>query len=123
VIAASHDGYAKLVAEALDQLQAHGFALTPVAEKLGVTSTQLSRLFKKAPAAWMALNRHRAAAGAQGDPVGRSGGASSPAPLSRDLAPVRVTRRPVGYAPNALPYRAYAPLAAHYSGPRGNLKR
>jgi hypothetical protein len=63
VVAASHDDYASLLAEALDQLQAHRFELAPVAEKLGVTSTQLARLFKKHPAAWTALNRHRATAG------------------------------------------------------------
>jgi hypothetical protein len=34
-----------------------------VAEKLGVTATQLLKLFKKDPAAWTALNRLRTGAG------------------------------------------------------------
>lgn len=63
VISASHDDYPALVAEALDQLQSHGFEMTPAAEKLGVTTTQLLRLFKKAPAAWTVLNRLRTNAG------------------------------------------------------------
>lgn len=63
VIAASHPDYASLVAEALDHLQAHGFEMPAVAEKLGITSTQLTRLFKKDPAAWTTLTRLRATVG------------------------------------------------------------
>lgn len=63
VISASHDDYAALVAEALDQLQAYGFQMAPVAEKLGVTATQLLKLFQKDPAAWTALHRYRAGQG------------------------------------------------------------
>ncbi len=63
VVAASHSDYATLVAEALDQLQAHRFEMPTVAEKLGVTATQLLKLFKKDPAAWTALNRCRVAIG------------------------------------------------------------
>ncbi len=63
MVAASHRDYASLVAEALDQLQAHRFEMPAVAEKLGVTATRLARLFKKEPAAWTALNRLRTGAG------------------------------------------------------------
>lgn len=63
VVSADHDDYASLVAEALDHLHAHGYQMPSVAEKLGVTATQLARLFKKDPAAWTALNRLRTGAG------------------------------------------------------------
>jgi hypothetical protein len=63
VIAARHEDYAPLVAEAFDQLQAHRFVMAQAAAVLGVTTTQLVRLFKKNAAAWMMLNRLRAAAG------------------------------------------------------------
>lgn len=63
VISANHDDYAAIVAEALDQLQAQRFQMAVAVERLGVTSTQLARLFKKEPAAWTTLNRHRAAVG------------------------------------------------------------
>lgn len=63
VIAASHNDYPVLVAEALDQLQAARFDVAPAAEKLGVSGTQLVRLFKKCPVGWVALNRYREAFG------------------------------------------------------------
>ncbi len=63
VISASHDDYPPLVAEALDQLQAHGLEMPKAAETLGVTATQLARLFKKDPSAWTTLTRLRARAG------------------------------------------------------------
>lgn len=63
VISASHEDYPPLVAEALDQLQAHGLEIPKAAEVLGVTATQLARLFKKDPAAWTTLARLRAGAG------------------------------------------------------------
>ena len=62
LVAASHDDYPALIAEALDQLQATGFEIPAAAEKLGVSGTQLVRLFKKNPVSWAALNRCRAAA-------------------------------------------------------------
>lgn len=55
--------HAPLVAEALDQLQAHGLEMPKAAETLGVTATQLARLFKKDPSAWTTLTRLRARAG------------------------------------------------------------
>jgi len=64
VIAVGHDDFPALVAEALDQLEAHGMRMTPAAEILGVTATQLANLFRKDAAAWTALNRRRAAVGA-----------------------------------------------------------
>lgn len=59
VISAEHEDFPALVAEALDQLQAAGFEIPPGAQKLGVTATQLVRLLKKCPAAWVALNNGR----------------------------------------------------------------
>lgn len=63
LISASHDDYPALVAEALDRLQEVGFEIAPAALKLGVSNTQLAGLFKKCPVGWVALNKHRAAAG------------------------------------------------------------
>lgn len=63
VISARHEDYASLVAEALDQLQATGWQIAPAAEILGVTTSQLCRLFKQSPAAWVALNERRKATG------------------------------------------------------------
>lgn len=63
VISAEHPDVPAFLAEALDQLQAKRFEIAPAAEKLGVTATQLVRLFKKCPAGWVALNRYRAASG------------------------------------------------------------
>lgn len=63
VVSADHDDYPALVAEALDRLQAQAFDMPAAAAALGVTATQLLKLFKKAPAAWTTLNRLRAAQG------------------------------------------------------------
>lgn len=63
VIAAGHEDYPALLAEALDQLHAHGLEMPRVAQALGVTASQLLRLFRKDPAAWTALNRLRVNAG------------------------------------------------------------
>ena len=63
VISAEHEAFPALVAEALDQLQASRFEIAPAAVVLGVSASQLVRLFKKSPAAWVALNRKRATAG------------------------------------------------------------
>ncbi len=62
-VAASHPDYPTLLAEALDQLQRHGFVMPPAAEHMGTTATQLLKLFKKSPEAWTALNRLRTGAG------------------------------------------------------------
>ena len=63
VISTSHDDYPAILAEALDTLQATSFETPRAAEKLGVSSTQLVRLFRKCPAAWVTVNRHRKALG------------------------------------------------------------
>jgi hypothetical protein len=62
-ISATHEDYPALVAEALDQLQCRGLEMPRTAETLGVTATQLLRLFKKSPAVWTALNKLRTAVG------------------------------------------------------------
>ena len=63
VVAADHDDYPSLIAEAIDRLQAHAFRMPPAAESLGVTASTLVKLFKKSPAAWTTLNRLRETAG------------------------------------------------------------
>jgi len=63
VVAATHDDYPALVAEALDQLAAHRLSMPETAAALGVTASQLAGLFRKEPQAWTVLNRLRATAG------------------------------------------------------------
>jgi hypothetical protein len=63
VIAADHDDYPALVAEAIDRLMANGFEMRPAADALGVSMSQLTKLFTKVPAAWVAINRLRGEAG------------------------------------------------------------
>lgn len=62
-VAVDHHDYPALVAEALDQLQAHGLDMPATAAALGVTTTQLLKLFKKTPEAWTTLNRLRIGVG------------------------------------------------------------
>ena len=62
-IAATHADYPSLVAEALDQLAAATGDPGSAAPHLGVTPSQLVKLLAKAPAAWTALSRLRAAHG------------------------------------------------------------
>ena len=62
-IAADHDDYPALVAEALDRLAASGWQMAPAARELGVSTSQLVKLLAKSPAAWTAINRLRAAHG------------------------------------------------------------
>lgn len=62
-VAVDHHDYPALVAEALDQLQAHGLDMPATAAALGVTTTQFLKLFKKTPEAWTTLNRLRSGAG------------------------------------------------------------
>jgi hypothetical protein len=63
MIAADHDDYPAIVAEAIDRLTAVGFEMRPAADALGVSPSQLTKLFRKAPAAWVAVNRLRGEAG------------------------------------------------------------
>jgi hypothetical protein len=62
-VAVDHDDYPAVVAEALDHLAATGWQMQPAAEILGVTPSQLTRLFRLQPAAWTALARYRAHVG------------------------------------------------------------
>ena len=63
VISVSHDDFPALLAEALDHLQEAQWQISPTAQKLGVTTSQVIGLFKKAPAAWAAVNTYRLAVG------------------------------------------------------------
>jgi len=63
VVAVDHDDLPALVAEALDQLLVAGFEMAAAAKLLGVSTSQLIRLFRQVPAAWVAINRLRAATG------------------------------------------------------------
>ena len=63
VVALDHDDFPILVAESLDRLQAANWELPPAAAALGVSPSQLLRLFRREPAAWTLLSRQRAAAG------------------------------------------------------------
>ena len=62
-ISPDHDDYPALLAEALCHLQAHDFEIAPAAERLGVSGTQLVRLFRKSAAGWAVLNSRRIAHG------------------------------------------------------------
>ena len=62
-IAVAHRDYPALVAEALDQLQAAGYRTAPAAARLGVSTSQLTGLFRRSAAAWTALNEARVATG------------------------------------------------------------
>ena len=63
VVAVDHDDLPALVAEALDQLLVAGFEMAAAAKLLGVSTSQLIRLFRQVLAAWVAINRLRAATG------------------------------------------------------------
>jgi hypothetical protein len=63
MIAADHDDYPTVVAEAVDRLAHVGFEMRRAADTLGVTASQLAKLFRKVPAAWVAVNRLRGEAG------------------------------------------------------------
>jgi hypothetical protein len=62
-IAADHDDYPVLVAEALDRLATMSYEMRPAADSLGVSMSQLTKLFRKVPAAWVAVNRLRGEVG------------------------------------------------------------
>ena len=63
MIAADHDDYPALVAEAIDRLATVGFEMRPAADALGVSMSQLTKLFRKVAVAWVAVNRLRGEAG------------------------------------------------------------
>jgi len=58
-----HEDLPALIAEALDQLEQSGWEMAPTAAALGVTTSQLIKLFRQVPAAWEAINRLRLARG------------------------------------------------------------
>lgn len=58
-IAVDHEDFPAVVAEALDRLEEHAFDMPSAAARLGITASQLLKLFRKEPAAWMAVNRLR----------------------------------------------------------------
>ncbi len=62
-VSPQHDDFPAILAEALDFLAACGYEMGTAAERLGITTAQLSRLVRSEPAAWQWLNRHRAALG------------------------------------------------------------
>jgi hypothetical protein len=59
VVSATHDDFAPLLAEALDQLTGAEFDTAIAAEQLSVTATQLVNLLRKSPAAFTRLNAER----------------------------------------------------------------
>lgn len=63
VIAAAHDDYPGLVAEALDQLAAAGWKPAEAAARLEVTGSQLLRLLRMRAPVWTCVNRERGAIG------------------------------------------------------------
>ncbi len=65
VVSAAHEDYPSLLAEALDHLQAQRFDLPRTAKVLGVSATQLLKLFKRNAAALTALNTCRLRVGLQ----------------------------------------------------------
>lgn len=65
LVAADHDDYPALVAEALDRLQGVRFDLGRAAAALEVSPSQLTTLFRKQRAAWTAFNAFRTAVGLQ----------------------------------------------------------
>lgn len=62
-VAADHDDYAAVVAEALDRLAASGWRLAEAAAHLEITTSQLVGLFRKSSAAWQSVNESRRRAG------------------------------------------------------------
>lgn len=62
-VAADHDDYPVVVAEALDRLAASGGRLADAAAHLGITTSQLVGLFRKSSSAWQAVNESRRRAG------------------------------------------------------------
>jgi len=55
----AHADFPSLLSEALDFLTANAYEVSPCAERLGVTNSQLVKFLKLEPAALRAVNRHR----------------------------------------------------------------
>jgi len=62
-VALEHDDYPALLAEALQTLEASAFDVAAAAAALHVSTSQLLKLFRRVPAAWVQLNRLRLARG------------------------------------------------------------
>jgi len=62
-VALEHDDYPALLAEALQMLEASAFDVAAAAASLHVSTSQLLKLFRRVPAAWVQLNRLRVARG------------------------------------------------------------
>ena len=62
-VALEHDDYPALLAEALQGLEASAFDVAAAAATLHVSTSQLLKLFRRVPAAWVQLNRLRLARG------------------------------------------------------------
>ena len=62
-VALEHDDYPALLAEALQALEASAFDVAAAAAALHVSTSQLLKLFRRVPAAWVQLNRLRLARG------------------------------------------------------------
>lgn len=62
-IATDHRDYPAMLAEACDQLEQDGWEPAVTAPRLGVTTSQLVRLFRREPAAWTVFMRRRASLG------------------------------------------------------------
>jgi hypothetical protein len=60
-VSTEHEDFPTLLAEAIDRLQAAQFDLKPVAEALGVTSSQLTKLLRQEPRALAQVNGERKA--------------------------------------------------------------
>lgn len=63
IVSVRHEDFPAIMAEALDQLVAHGLDMHDVSEILGVTATQLVNVFRRSPQAWTTMNRLRDEAG------------------------------------------------------------
>ncbi len=59
VVSASHDDFPALLSEALDRLESQGMDLKPAAGLLGCTPSQLIKLLKDEPRAWLQVNQKR----------------------------------------------------------------
>lgn len=58
-IAADHDDFPAILAECMDVLSSQNFDLSGTAKQLGVTSSQIIKLLKKHPPAFLAVNEAR----------------------------------------------------------------
>lgn len=59
VVSAEHEDYPALLAEALDRLAESAYDVGPAAERLGCTASQLLKLLRREPEAFLHLNAAR----------------------------------------------------------------